>query len=384
MFSKIKRFRNRIVKISLWRRIENDSIHNYFLYFILVCSLVTGCEKRANDDISFVQTGTAPSDGAISFVVSNDNSGNVTITPNGTGVTTFNVYFGDATTTPTTVQAGKSVTHAYKEGTYTVKVDAKAVNGTVTSTTKPLTVTYRAPENVVLNTTVNGFDVTVTATALYAPAGFRIYFGDVPNEVPSNLPAGATLTHRYAAVGSYTIRAVALSGGAATTTSTPQVINIVELLSLPITFESPTLNYAFTDFAGGNTTVLANPQVSGINTSAKVCRMIKFADQVYGGSVKSLGNAIDFSVKKTIKMKVFSPRVGAKVLFKVEDKNNAGNSFEKEVQTTVANAWEELTFNYSAISTTISYHNIVIIFDNGIMGNGSANFTFLFDDITLN
>lgn len=358
--------------------------YNYFLYFLIVCGLVAGCKKTENDDISFVQTGTAPSDGAISFVISNDNSGNVTMTPNGTGVTTFDVYFGDATTTPSTVQPGKSVMHAYKEGTYTVKVDAKAVNGTVTSVTKPLTVTYRAPENVMLTANVSGHDVTFSATALYAPAGFRIYFGDVPNEVPTSLATGATLTHTYAATGTYTVKAVALSGGTATTTSATQVITIVDLLSFPITFESPTLNYAFTDFAGGNTTILANPQVSGINTSAKVCRMIKYADQVYGGCVKSLGSAIDFSVKKTIKMKVFSPRVGAKVLFKVEDKNNSGNFFEREVVTTVANAWQELTFNYSAISTTISYHNIVIIFDNGIMGNGSANFTFLFDDITLN
>lgn len=358
--------------------------NNYFLYFLLVCGLMAGCKKAMNDDITFVQTGTAPSDGAISFVISNDNSGNVTITPNGTGVTTFDVYFGDATTTATTVQPGRSVTHSYKEGTYTVKVDAKSINGTVTSTTKPLTVTYRAPENVVLNATVNGHDVTVTATALYAPGGFRVYFGDVPNEVGSNLPAGATLTHTYTAAGSYTIKAVALSGGAATTTSASQVINIVDLLSFPITFESPTLDYSFSDFAGGNTTVITNPQISGINTSSKVCRMIKNAGQVYGGSVKSLGNAIDFSVRKTIKMKVFSPRVGAKVLFKVEDKNNPGNFYEKEVLTTMANAWEELSFNYSAINTANSYHNIVIIFDNGIMGNGSANFTFLFDDITLN
>jgi hypothetical protein len=358
--------------------------HTYFLYFLISCVITAGCQKTSNDDISFVQTATASSDGTIGFLISNDNSGNVTITPSGTGVTTFDVYFGDATTIPATVQPGKSITHAYKEGSYTVKVDAKAPNGTVTSTTKPLTVTYRAPENVVLNAVVNGHDVTFSATALYAPAGFKIYFGDVPNEVPTSLAAGATVTHNYVNVGSYTIKAVALSGGVATTTSASQVITIVDLLSFPITFESPTLNYSFTDFAGGNTTVIANPQVSGINTSSKVCRMIKFADQVYGGSVKSLGNAIDFSVKKTIKMKVFSPRVGAKVLFKVEDKNNSGNFFEREVVTTVANAWEELTFNYSAISTTISYHNIVIIFDNGIMGNGSANFTFLFDDITLN
>ena len=82
-------------------------------------------------------------------------------------------------------------------------------------------------------------------------------------------------------------------------------------------------------------------------------------------------------------MKVYSPRVGAKVLLKVENLTNGGISFEKEVATTTANAWELLTFDYSAIVTTNSYQKVVLIFDNGTMGDGSANFTFYFDDITL-
>lgn len=51
--------------------------------------------------------------------------------------------------------------------------------------------------------------------------------------------------------------------------------------------------------------------------------------------------------------------------------------------TTVANAWEELIFDYSLIDATKSYQKIVLIFDNDVMGDGSSNFTFLFDDIAL-
>ncbi len=83
-------------------------------------------------------------------------------------------------------------------------------------------------------------------------------------------------------------------------------------------------------------------------------------------------------------MKVFSPRVGAKVLLKVENQTDGNTNFEKEVLTTKAGEWEELTFDYSAIDVSKSYQKIVIIFDNGTMGDGSPNFTFLFDDITLN
>ena len=116
----------------------------------------------------------------------------------------------------------------------------------------------------------------------------------------------------------------------------------------------------------------------------KLRSMVKSADKVYGGSYISLTNPIDFSSKKTFSMKVYSPRVGAKVLLKVENLTNANLGYEKESVTTKANTWETLSFDYSAVPTTNAYQKVVLIFDNGTMGDGSANFTFYFDDITLN
>ena len=152
---------------------------------------------------------------------------------------------------------------------------------------------------------------------------------------------------------------------------------------LPLDFESATINYTFTDFGGGATTKIANTQINGINTSANVGKMIKNADQVYGGSFISLASPIDFSVNKTFKVKVFMPRVGAKLLLKVENQTNGAINFEKEVTGTVANAWEELSFDYSTINTSNQYQRLVLIFDLGTMGDGTANFTYLFDDIRL-
>ena len=111
--------------------------------------------------------------------------------------------------------------------------------------------------------------------------------------------------------------------------------------------------------------------------------MVKNPPEVWGGSVITLGDPIDFSVNKVFRMKVFSPRVGAKVLLKVENLTNGGISFEREATTTVANTWEDLVFNYAAINTAESYQKVVLIFELGIPGDGSANFTFLFDDIRL-
>ncbi|OYW20122.1 MAG: hypothetical protein B7Z54_02025 [Sphingobacteriales bacterium 12-47-4] len=160
-------------------------------------------------------------------------------------------------------------------------------------------------------------------------------------------------------------------------------MSIVDPVLLPLTFESSTINYAFNNFDGGDASVIANPQIGGINTSAKVGRMIKNPGQVWGGSWIGLGSAIDFSTNKYFLMKVFSPRVGAKVLLKVENASNGAIAYEKEVTTTVANAWEDLLFDYTAINTANEYHHIVLIFELGTAGDGTANFTFLFDDIRL-
>ena len=350
--------------------------------FLLV--LATACKKEVYDDVSFLDTAALPAKLGLMFDITQDNTGRVTITPNGEGAGYYNVYFGDATATPAKVLPGNNIVHAYREGLYSVKVVAFNVNGKSVELTKQLTVTFRAPENLEVTSAIdpsNNLTLNVSAKALYE-TNFRVFFGDVANEVPRSFLEGETVTHVYPSAGTYTMKVVAVSGGAATTELT-RVITIVDPLLLPLTFESPTLAYNFSNFDGGNTTVINNPHANGINTSAKVAKMVKSAGQPWGGSVISLSSPIDFSVNKIFKMKVYSPRVGAKVLLKVENATNAAINFEKEVTTTVANAWEELEFDYSAINTANAYHNIVLIFDNGIMGDGSANFTFLLDDIRL-
>ena len=352
------------------------------LSFLLV--MAAGCKKENNDDISFLDSAIASDKLTALFEITQDNSGLVTITPNGEGVSYYEIYYGDATTTPAKVSPGKNTQHIYAEGVYNVKIVAYNIIGNKTEVTKQLTVSFRAPENLVVTAVIDGanrYKLNVSATALYETM-FRVYFGDVPNEVPVTFLEGATVSRIYTAVGTYTLRVVALSGGVATTTFTT-TITITDPVLLPITFESPTVNYTFTDFGGGAVTRITNPQSNGINTSTRVGRMVKNAGEVYGGSLISLGSPIDFSANKIFRMKVFSPRAGAKVLLKVENLTNGGISFEKEVLTTVANTWEDMAFDFRAINTANSYQKIVLIFELGTMGDGSPNFTFLFDDIRL-
>ena len=155
-------------------------------------------------------------------------------------------------------------------------------------------------------------------------------------------------------------------------------------LALPLDFQSTTYAYPFTNFGGGVVTVVNNPNASGINTSTKVGKMVKGAPEVWAGSFLELVNPINFSVLRTFKVKVYSPRIGAKLLLKVENATNGGISFEKEVTCTMANAWEELTFDFTTINVGNFYSKVVLIFDLGTVGDGSPNFTYYFDDIRLN
>jgi hypothetical protein len=356
----------------------------FIFSFVLLLSIIAGCTKSVNEDVSFVDAAAAPAKLSVLFNITQDNSGLVTITPNGEGAVYYDVYYGHGAATPANVSAGKNTTHTYPEGVYDVKIVAHNVNGKSAELTQKLTVSFRAPENLVATVAidaVNNYKVNVSASALYETF-FKVFWGDVANEPGQSFLEGQTINHIYAAVGTYTVKVIAYSGGAATTTYTT-TITITDPILIPITFESPTVNYTFTDFGGGVVTKINNPQINGINTSAKVGKMVKNAPEVYGGSLIALGTPIDFSANKVFRMKVYSPRVGAKVLLKVENLTNPGTNFEKEVVTTVANTWEDLAFDFRTINTANSYQKVVLIFDLGTVGDGSANFTWLFDDIRL-
>jgi hypothetical protein len=354
----------------------------YLIGFSFLLVMVAGCKKENFDDLSSLDSVTDADKISALFEITQDNSGNVTITPSGEGVASFDVYYGDGTATPAKLAPGKSTQHQYAEGNYNVKIVGYNIKGQLTEATKQLTVTFRAPENLEVTANVdpnNNYKLDVSAKAQYETF-FRVYFGDVPNEVPQSFNEGQTISHIYPAVGSYTLRVVALSGGVATTEYT-KVINIVDPILLPLTFESPTVDYSFINFGGGNVSIINNPQSGGINTSAKVGRMVKNPPEVWGGAVITLGEPINFSSNKIFRMKVFSPRVGARVLLKVENLTDGGTFFEKEATSTVANAWEDLAFDFSTINTANAYQKVVLIFDLGVAGDGSPNYTWLFDDI---
>lgn len=162
---------------------------------------------------------------------------------------------------------------------------------------------------------------------------------------------------------------------------------ILDLPILPLDFESSSLAYPFLDFGGGTTKIMSNPFPDSINSSATVVQMIKKPGETYGGSVIQMAGPIDFSTTKIVKMKVWSPVAGKKLLLKFEGSpiDFDYGAFETDVIITKANAWEELTFDYNSPTLFPPVNNndtkIVFFFDFGTQGDGGINSTYYFDDI---
>ena len=221
------------------------------------------------------------------------------------------------------------------------------------------------------------FSIGVSATADFA-VGFEVFFGDVADEEPTPLMLGETVNHTYPDVGTYILTVVALSGGVQTIEASQEVV-IENPITLPIDFESETLDYAFIDFAGAINTVITNPDPSGINTSATVTEFFKETGaEIFAGTVIELGGPIDFSNFQTFQLDSWSPSVGTTVKFKIENASNPSISAEIDATTTVANGWETLYFDFSSADLTQEYSKIVIFFDFGNVGSGT---TYYYDNI---
>lgn len=350
----------------------------YILSFF-VATMLLGCADDENGIPNLDGIG-APTNITALFTITQDNSGKVTIRPNGEGVTSYEVHFGDATPEPGIIAPGEAITHVYAEGVYMVKIHAIGINGLMTEFSQELTVTFVAPAdlNLVVTPQVgNPYLINVTATALYETF-FEVTFGEDPDQIPVQFNEGTTVTHTYSSVGTYEVKVIAYSGGVATSEAT-QMVTVFDPLLLPLNFESATLNYAFGDFGGVFTGVSANPSVSGENTSAKVGKITKTAGaETWAGTSIALDQPIDFSTLQTISIKTFSPIAGAVVKLKLENLNNGNINVEVDAVTTVANQWETLSYSFAGIDNANNYQRIVIFYDFGNVGTGAE---FHFDEI---
>ncbi|MEM9363743.1 MAG: PKD domain-containing protein [Bacteroidota bacterium] len=128
----------------------------------------------------------------------------------------------------------------------------------------------------------------------------------------------------------------------------------------------------FSNFGGGVGTIIDNPDTS-VNTSARVGQYVKNEDQVFGGITIALDSNIDLN-NGVFSIDVNSQAV-RQLLFKLE-----GIDVELTAATS-GTGWETIEYDFDGNVGEVT--GITLIMDNGTLGDGSADFTILFDNIRL-
>ena len=146
-----------------------------------------------------------------------------------------------------------------------------------------------------------------------------------------------------------------------------------------VDFEGDAGSFSFDNFGGGESTVIANPDPSGINTSGQVVQMTRTSESDFGGSTLALPEGIDWSQGEIFRMKVWSQR-SVPVLFKVEGTPPAERSDDHDG----GSVWQELCFDFTGDNAGPPVTGISVFFDLGAVGdvaNDPDNWTFYYDDI---
>ncbi|MBN2236962.1 MAG: hypothetical protein JW729_05350 [Bacteroidales bacterium] len=361
----------------------------YIVNAVLIVALVWSC-KKVEDNFDFVATAQAPSNITALYGITQDNTGVVTITPNGEGATSYAVHFGDGTAEPETVKQGKSVTHTYLEGEYQVRIVALGVTGKVTEVTQNLVVSFRAPENLVVvieNDQAVSKKVNVTANADFATF-FDVYFGEVTDETPVSANIGETASYTYQDAGTYSITVVAKGGAIATTdytqefvvtaivqptvsAATPQARNAADVISI--------YSAVYTDVAGTNYFPdwgQAGQGSSWAEFDLNGDKMLQYINLSYQGI--GIGETIDVSGMEFLHMDVWTADVSRIETSLINGQDGA--STEKPVWSELtADAWTSIDIPISA--WTDQGLSVNEVFQLKFVGDGWAAGTVFIDNI---
>ncbi len=202
----------------------------YYLIILLsilsTSMLVVSCGE--DDDLSTITVNVEPTVDAY-FSVTQDNTGLVSITPTGEGVTHYTIDYGDGTERVKNVRPGETMEHLYKEGVYKVTITAYTLDGRSTSITKDLNVSFNPPSNVdvvITNDAATSKLVHVTVNADDA-VYYIVDFGDGSDPVQANI--GETTSHQYDSAGTHNITVVVYGAAIETVTETEE-FEVTEIL----------------------------------------------------------------------------------------------------------------------------------------------------------
>ena len=133
--------------------------------------------------------------------------------------------------------------------------------------------------------------------------------------------------------------------------------------------------------------IVTNPDPSGINTSETVAKFTALqAGQPFAGAAFFAGSAmgltvpIDFSISESVSIKTWSPKADIPVRLKLE--GPGGEFIELDVNTTLENEWETLTWDFTGQTAGVDWLTVVLFFEFVIDLPGDGT-TYYYDDIRI-
>ncbi|HTG65989.1 MAG TPA: hypothetical protein VL859_06405 [Flavobacterium sp.] len=330
-----------------------------YITSLIVAALIFSCSTE-NELVDLSALG-APTNISALTTVTQDNTGKVTFLPKGEGVTKFEIYFGDETSTPAYVNPGETVDHIYKEGKYNAKIVGTTLNGKRTEVTQEVVVSFKAPQNLVV-TIENDLQVSkkvnVKATADFA-LFYDVYFGEASKPDPISVNNGESVSYIYQNPGVYTIRIVSKSAAIQTTEYTQQFT--VTVVSKPFT-SAPTppnrqaadvisiYGSKYTNVAGTNYFPdwgQAGQGSSWTEFDLNGDKMLNYIKLSYQGIALADGTTINVSGMEFIHMDVWTAD-----LQKIETSLISKTNGEKPVvKNLVANQWNSIDIPISAFTS---------------------------------
>jgi len=159
---------------------------------------------------------------------------------------------------------------------------------------------------------------------------------------------------------------------------------------LPVTFDDDEVNYALTDFGGNVSEIIVDPD----NADNKIAKSIK-TDAAAAWAGTTVGGTVGFAMPvpfaegaTTMTVAVYSPAAGTPIRLKVEDAGDVTITCETETLTTMANAWEILTFDFSneapgtaTLDFSKTYNKASVFFNFGTDGATAGEQTYYWDDM---
>jgi hypothetical protein len=153
-------------------------------------------------------------------------------------------------------------------------------------------------------------------------------------------------------------------------------------VTIPLYFEEDMAwESVITNFDGGFASVVENPDQTGINESSNVLQLVKGAGQPWAGSIIHLTEPVLLDAGFGLSAKVWAPRDSTRMLLKLENENDGSIFVEAERVIGESNTWTEVVFDLRSVDRSFDYHNVVLIFDLGTVGDGSADYTWFVDDV---